>query len=101
MRPYPVIIVGVAGMETRAPSFESRAAGTLSVKSDDSGQASSGFNLLLNPFVLLGVPPNATAQDIKHAYDDAVEDGIAAADVLRRAQQELLAPRLRVNAEVS
>jgi hypothetical protein len=46
------------------------------------------------------VQPTATAQEIKHAYEDAVEDGIAAIDLLGRAQQELLTPRLRVNAEV-
>jgi tetratricopeptide (TPR) repeat protein len=60
----------------------------------------SGFNLLLNPFVLLDVSPTATAQDIKSAYEDATEDNVAAADILLRAQQTLLTPRLRIDAEV-
>ena len=90
-------------METRASRLDiSPGAGSnRSAKSDHAEQTSSAFSLLLNPFILLGVSPNATAQDIKHAYEDAIEDGIATADVLRRAQQELLAPRLRVYAEVS
>jgi hypothetical protein len=89
-------------METRAPTFEATPrADSMSAKSDDSGQATSRFNLLLNPFILLGVPPNATAQEITHAYEDAVEEAVVETDVLRRAQQELLTPRLRVNAEVS
>jgi hypothetical protein len=65
-----------------------------------SGSTGGGFDLLQNPFILLRLQPTATAQEIKHAYEDAVEDGIAAIDLLRRAQQELLTPRLRVNAEV-
>jgi hypothetical protein len=65
-----------------------------------SGSTGGAFDLLQNPFILLRVQPTATAQDIKHAYEDAVEDGIAAIDLLRRAQQELLTPRLRINAEV-
>jgi hypothetical protein len=65
-----------------------------------SGSTGGGFDLLQNPFILLRVQPTATAQEIKHAYEDAVEDGVAAIDLLQRAQQELLTPRLRVNAEV-
>jgi hypothetical protein len=38
---------------------------------------------------------------VKHAYEDAVEDGILGIEVLQRAQQELLTPRLRINAEVA
>ena len=58
------------------------------------------FNLLLNPFVLLGIAPSATAPEIKRAYEDAVEDGIASNEDLQRAQQILLTPRLRVDAEI-
>jgi hypothetical protein len=58
------------------------------------------FSLLSNPFVLLRISANASAQNIKSAYEDAVEDSILGIDVLQRAQQELLTPRLRINAEV-
>jgi tetratricopeptide (TPR) repeat protein len=62
--------------------------------------AGGGFNLLNNPFVLLGLSPTAKPAAIKEAYEDAVEDGIVDADVLLRAQQTLLTPRLRIEAEV-
>ena len=65
-----------------------------------SAHAGNRFNLLLNPFVLLSVAPNAATQVIKQAYEDALEDGIAPADDLQRAQQLLLTPRLRVDAEI-
>jgi hypothetical protein len=58
------------------------------------------FNLFLNPFVLLDVSPSATAQEIRHAYEDAMEDNVAPAGALLRAQQTLLTPRLRIDAEV-
>jgi tetratricopeptide (TPR) repeat protein len=58
------------------------------------------FNILKNPFVLLGLPPNAAPAAIKEAYEDAIEDEVDDADVLMRAQQTLLTPRLRIEAEV-
>src|SRR5260221_4657387 len=60
----------------------------------------SGFDLLITPFVLLAVSTTATAQEIKQGYEDATEDHIAPVDVLQRAQQLLLSPKLRVEAEV-
>jgi len=59
------------------------------------------FNLLANPFVLLGLQSNATAQDVKDACEDAIEDGIASEEDVRRAQQILLTPKLRLHAEIS
>jgi tetratricopeptide (TPR) repeat protein len=72
-----------------------------SSKAGTSARAGGRFNLLLNPFVLLNVEPNATAQTIKQAAEDALEDGNEPADVIQRAQQILLTPRLRVDAEVA
>ena len=63
-------------------------------------RAGNRFNLFLNPFVLLDVAPTATAQDVKQAYKDAVEDGLASADDLQQAQEVLLTPSLRIDAEV-
>jgi tetratricopeptide (TPR) repeat protein len=62
--------------------------------------AGGDFNILTNPFVLLGLSPTAKPAAIKEAYEDAVEDGVEDADLLRRAQQTLLTPRLRIEAEV-
>ena len=50
--------------------------------------------------MLLDVAPTATAQDVKRAYKDAIEDGLASADDLQRAQEVLLTPSLRIDAEV-
>ncbi|MBB4426588.1 tetratricopeptide (TPR) repeat protein [Bradyrhizobium sp. CIR48] len=62
--------------------------------------AGGDFNLLKNPFVLLGLPPDAKPAAVKEAYEDAVEDEADEPDVLMRAQQTLLTPRLRIEAEV-
>jgi tetratricopeptide (TPR) repeat protein len=72
----------------------------LSQGSNSKARPTGAFNLLLNPFVLFGVAPNATAKEIKQAYEDAVEDCVASSDELQRAQQILLTPRLRVDAEI-
>jgi tetratricopeptide (TPR) repeat protein len=74
---------------------------TQSSKAGTPARVGGRFNLLLNPFVLLNVEPNATAQAIKQATEDALEDGNEPPDVIQRAQQILLIPRLRVDAEVS
>src|SRR5262249_23582818 len=58
------------------------------------------FNILKNPFVLLGLAPTAKPAAVKEAYEEALEDEVDAADVLMRAQQTLLIPRLRIEAEV-
>jgi hypothetical protein len=60
-----------------------------------------GFDLTLNPFLLLGVEASGTAQEIHRAYEDAVERRTETnIGQLQRAQQALLTPRLRINAEV-
>ncbi|TYO61479.1 tetratricopeptide repeat protein [Bradyrhizobium hipponense] len=58
------------------------------------------FSILKNPFVLLGLPPTAAPALVKEAYEDAVEDEVDDVDVLMRAQQTLMTPRLRIEAEV-
>lgn len=60
--------------------------------------AGGSFNLLENPFIILGLSEGATAQEVKSAYEDAIEDGIASPEVLLRAQQTLLSPKLRIDA---
>src|SRR5205807_1215973 len=62
--------------------------------------AGGDFNIFKNPFVLLGLPPTAGPAAIKEAYEDAIEDDVDDADLLMRAQQTLLTPRLRIEAEV-
>lgn len=62
--------------------------------------AGGDFNLLKNPFVLLGLSPDADPATVKEAYEDAVEDEADEPDALMRAQQTLLTPRLRIEAEV-
>jgi tetratricopeptide (TPR) repeat protein len=58
------------------------------------------FNILKNPFVLLRLPPTAAPAVVKEAYEDAIEDEVEDADALMRAQQTLLTPRLRIEAEI-
>jgi tetratricopeptide (TPR) repeat protein len=67
----------------------------LSTKSGDR------FDLLLNPFVLLGVSLTATARDISRAYEDAVDTNRVEIDRLQRCRQILLTPALRIDAELS
>jgi hypothetical protein len=49
---------------------------------------------------LLGLPTTAKPAMVKEAYEDAIEDKVDGADVLMRAQQTLLTPRFRIEAEV-
>jgi hypothetical protein len=62
--------------------------------------AGGGFSILDNPFVLLGLPPTAVPAAIRQAVEDAIEDERHDVDLLRRAQQTLLTPRLRIEAEI-
>ena len=62
--------------------------------------AGGDFDILKNAFVVLNLSPDAKPTTIKEAYEDAVEDGADDADVLMRAQQSLLTPRLRTESEV-
>jgi len=62
---------------------------------------SVGFDLTSNPFHLLAVSARAMREDIVAAHDDALADGQQDEATLQRAQQALLAPRTRVEAEVA
>ena len=52
--------------------------------------AGGDFNILKNPFVLLGLPLTAKPASIKEAYEDAIEDEVDDADFLMRAQADAL-----------
>jgi tetratricopeptide (TPR) repeat protein len=67
---------------------------------DRSDPAGEHFDLLLNPFVLLRVGLEADAREINRGYEDAAEAGAATTDILQRARQTLLTPRLRIDAEL-
>ena len=86
----------MSGLQDRidAAAGPPRASGASGIPDD------AGFDLLANPFILLRVATDASAQTIKEAYEDAIEDARAPAEVLARAQQCLLSPKLRVDAEV-
>jgi peptidoglycan hydrolase-like protein with peptidoglycan-binding domain len=62
---------------------------------------SSAFDLLSNPFALLGVKMTADAREIEDAFGDAVADEVAPEQDLQRARQVLMTPRIRLEAEVS
>ena len=85
---------------TRSSDGISAPASDASSAASRARRTGSGFDLLLNPFVLLSVAANATAREVKQAHEDAVEDEVAPVEVLQRAQQTLLTPKLRVEAEV-
>ncbi|WP_414475829.1 peptidoglycan-binding protein [Microvirga sp. M2] len=61
----------------------------------------SAFDLLSNPFALLGVKMTADAREIEDAFGDAVADEVAPEQDLQRARQVLMTPRIRLEAEVS
>src|SRR6187401_501507 len=59
------------------------------------------FNILQNPFVLLGIEPTASNQDVVDALDDALSAGRASEADLVAARQALLIPKRRLEAELS
>jgi hypothetical protein len=61
----------------------------------------SSFDLFRNPFVLLRVDLSATSKQISEAFEDAVTDAIAPEPELVVARQAVLAPMLRLDAEVA
>src|SRR5687767_6464699 len=61
----------------------------------------SAFDLLSNPFALVGVKMTADAREIEDAFGDAVADEVAPEQDLQRARQVLMTPRIRLEAEVS
>lgn len=59
------------------------------------------FDLSTNPFHLLAVSVRTTREDISEAFEDALVDGQRDENTLNKAQQALLVPRSRIDAEVS
>jgi len=60
----------------------------------------SSFDLLRNPFVLLGLDLAASAKRVSDAFEDAVADGHASELELVTARQAILTPTSRLKAEV-
>ena len=58
------------------------------------------FDLSQNPFHLIGAPLDASAEDIVDLSQDAVLEGRADEVTVAKAQQTLIPPRLRLEAEV-
>jgi peptidoglycan hydrolase-like protein with peptidoglycan-binding domain len=59
------------------------------------------FNILDNPFVLLGVEPSASNREVLDAVDDRMADDPSLEEKLTNAKQIILNPRLRVDAELA
>ena len=59
------------------------------------------FDLTQNAFHLLGLSIRASRHEVVETHEDALADGRADEDVLVRAQQTVLAPRTRIEAELS
>jgi hypothetical protein len=61
----------------------------------------SAFNLLKNPFIILGIDPAATNEQVISAFEDALTDARGSETELSEAKHLLLNPRLRLQAELS
>jgi hypothetical protein len=59
------------------------------------------FDLLENPFSVLGIEPSASLEKITDAFDDALADGTAPESDLAAAREALVSPRRRTAAELS
>lgn len=62
---------------------------------------SPAFDLVQNPFHLLGLSVRAHREKVVEAYEDALADNRADEAVLMRAQQAVLTPLSRIEAELS
>ena len=59
------------------------------------------FDLTQNPFHLLNLSIRASREEVAEAYEEALANGQADENALVRAQQLLLTPRTRIEAELS
>ena len=59
------------------------------------------FDLRTSPFYLLGVSPRDNRAIIAHATETAIAEGTLDETAATRAQQVLMAPRLRLGAELN
>ncbi len=61
----------------------------------------SHFDILLNPFYLLGVAPSASSEKIHAAYQQAAIEGTIPDEDLRNVKETLHKPNPRLQAELS
>lgn len=61
----------------------------------------NSFDLLKNPFSVLGIEPTASPEKISDSFDDAIADRTAAESDLTAAREILIDPRHRTTAEIS
>lgn len=66
-----------------------------------SGVTDQEFDLASNAFHLLGAEPEDSAETVVDRYESAIDHDCAPEDALQRAQQSLMAPRRRLDAEVA
>jgi peptidoglycan hydrolase-like protein with peptidoglycan-binding domain len=65
------------------------------------GRTAKSFDLLDNPFSVLGIEPTAALEKIADAFDDAIADQAASEAELSAAREALVNPRQRTSAELS
>jgi len=65
------------------------------------GRSAKSFDLLENPFSVLGIEPTASLEKIADAFDDALTDRTAPESDLAAAREALVSPRQRTAAELS
>lgn len=73
---------------------------TVATRALDVPARDQSFDLLRNPFAILGLSPDATREDVVTAFEDGIADGIEDEKALREARRQLLAPNLRMQATV-
>lgn len=89
---HAATLCSCGGVTDRGGSMDERPKNRRSLKS---------FDLLENPFSVLGIEPSASLEKIADAFDDALADGTAPESDLAAAREALVSPRRRTAAELS